>query len=240
MIDLYTYRTSNGRKVSIMLEECGLAYKTHVVDITAGEQDAPAFRAINPNGRIPAIVDRDAPNMGKGGTPFALFESGAILLYIADKCGQFVPPVDDVRRRYVAIQWLMWQMGGVGPNFGQAFHFLHQHPANAPADAVAYGRERFGGEVRRLCRVMDERLEGARYLAGGDYTIADMATFPYVALHKWFGFNLADTPALGRWYEEIQERPAVRRGMDVPRKEGMEEHTRRRRAPGTTQEKTTR
>ena len=122
----------------------------------------------------------------------------------------------------------MWQMGGVGPNFGQAFHFLHQHPDDTPADAVAYGRDRYGGEVRRLCRVMDERLDGVRYLAGDDYTIADMAAFPWVALHKWFGLELAETPALRRWYEEIRERPAVRRGMDVPTREGMEEHARRR------------
>jgi GST-like protein len=229
MIDLYTYRTSNGRKVSIMLEECGLAYETHIVDITAGEQDAPAFRTINPNGRIPAIVDRDGP----GGKPLALFESGAVLLYLGDKSGKFVPPVDDVRGRYVAIQWLMWQMGGVGPNFGQAFHFLHQHSEGAPADAIAYGRERYGGEVRRLCSVMDARLEGARYLAGDDYGIADIATFPWVALHTWFGLDLAETPALRRWYDEIRERPAVRRGMDVPTREGMEEHARRRGVPQT-------
>ncbi len=223
MIDLYTYRTSNGRKVSIMLEECGFPYETHIVDITAGEQDVAAFRAINPNGRIPAIVDRDGPD----GRPFALFESGSILLYLADKCGMFVPPVDDVRRRYVAIQWLMWQMGGVGPIFGQAFHFLHQHPDDAPADAVAYGQKRYGGELRRLCGVMDRRLADARYLAGDEYTIADMATFPWVALHKWFDVDLAETPALRRWYDEIRQRPAVRRGMDVPTRAEMEEHARR-------------
>ena len=122
MIDLYTYRTSNGRKASIMLAECGLDYRLHIVDITAGEQDAPAFREINPNGRIPAIVDHDGP----GGAPLALFESGAILLYLAQQTGRFLP--EDEKDRWVAIQWLMWQMGGVGPNFGQAFHFLHQHP----------------------------------------------------------------------------------------------------------------
>ena len=134
MIDLYTYRTSNGRKASIMLEECGLDYALHIVDITRGEQNAAAFRAINPNGRIPAIVDRDGPDGG----PLTLFESGAILLYLAQKTKKFLPP--DEKARWRAIQWLMWQMGGVGPNFGQAFHFLHQYPEDAPKEAIAYGQ----------------------------------------------------------------------------------------------------
>lgn len=218
MIDLYTYRTSNGRKASIMLAECGLDYELHIVDITTGEQDGPAFRAINPNGRIPAIIDRDGPD----GSELALFESGAILLYLAQKTGLFLPK--DERERWIAIQWLMWQMGGVGPNFGQAFHFLHQHPEDAPDEALAYGRERYGGEVRRLCDVMNTRLAEAAFLAGDTYSVADIATFPWIALHKWFGLELAGLPHLRRWYGEIKARPAVQRGMDVPTRDQMKNH----------------
>lgn len=218
MIDLYTYRTSNGRKVSIMLAECGLDYDLRIVDITAGGQDTPAFRAINPNGRIPAIVDRDGPD----GAPLTLFESGAILLYLAQKTGMFLP--EDERNRWIAIQWLMWQMGGVGPNFGQAFHFLHQHPEDAPDDAIAYGRARYGGEVRRLCDVMETRLAETAFLAGDDYSVADIATYPWIALHKWFGLDLAALPHLRQWYETIKARPAVRQGMDVPTRDQIENH----------------
>lgn len=224
MIDLYTYRTSNGRKVSIMLEECGLDYALHIVDITVGEQDAAAFRAINPNGRIPAIVDRNGPD----GAPLALFESGAILLYLAQKTGAFLP--DDESGRWIAIQWLMWQMGGVGPNFGQAFHYFHQHPEDAPADAIEYGRRRYGGEVRRLCAVMDARLSESGFLAGPDYTVADIATYPWIALHKWFDLDLAAMPHLRRWYETIKARPAVQRGMDVPTRDRMEQHAQARKS----------
>jgi GST-like protein len=213
MIDFYTYRTSNGRKVSIMLEECGLTYKPHIVDITAGEQHAPDFLAISPNGRIPAIVDAEGP----AGRPLAMFESGAILMYLADKTGKFIP-VDDTGC-WAAIEWLMWQMGGVGPNFGQAFHFLHQlHEATAPGD-IAYCRERYGDEVRRLCMVMDRQLSGNAYLAGGDYSIADIANFPWIALHRWFHLDLDEMPNLRRWYDDIRERPAVLRGMDIPSRE---------------------
>lgn len=222
MIDLYTYRTSNGRKASIMLEECGLDYVLHIVDITKGEQDAPAFRAINPNGRIPAITDRDGPD----GAPLTLFESGAILLYLAQKTGMFLPP--DEKGRWVAVQWLMWQMGGVGPNFGQAFHFLHQYPEDVPEEEIAYGRARYGGEVSRLCDVADARLAEAAFLAGDDYSVADIATYPWIALHKWFGLDLARWPHLRRWCEEIGGRPAVRRGMDVPTRDQMEEHAQSR------------
>jgi len=222
MIDLYTCRTSNGRKVSIMLEECGLDYELHVVDITKGEQDAAAFRAINPNGRIPAIIDRNGPD----GAPLSLFESGAILLYLAQKTGMFLPP--DERDRWVAVQWLMWQMGGVGPGFGQAFHFLHQFPEDAPEEEISYGRTRYGGEVSRLCDVMDARLAEAAFLAGEDYSVADIATYPWIALHKWFGLDLARWPHLRRWCEETGARPAVRRGMDVPTRDQMEEHAQSR------------
>ncbi len=212
LIDLYTYRTSNGRKASIMLEETGLDYELHVIDITRGGQDAAAFRAINPNGRIPAIIDRDGP----GGQPYALFESGAILMYLADKTGLLLPLADQIGPRYRVIEWLMFQMGGVGPNFGQAFHFLHQTPDDAPEQAIAYGRARYGAEVARLCRVMDTRLGESRYLGGGDYSIADVACFPWVALHRWFGIELAALPYLKRWVGTVGARPAVRRGMDVP------------------------
>ena len=222
MIDLYTFRTSNGRKVSIMLEECGLEYGLHIVDITAGEQDAPAFRTICPNGRIPAIVDHDGP----GGEPLALFESGAILLYLADKTGRFLPA--DPAGRWTATEWLMWQMGGIGPTFGQAFHFLHQHPKDAPDGAIAYGQKRYGGEVRRLCAVMDARLAESRFLAGDDYSVADIAAFPWIALHKWFDLDLAELPHLRRWYDTIKARPAVARGMDVPTRDQMEIHAQKR------------
>ncbi|MEE2996761.1 MAG: glutathione binding-like protein [Pseudomonadota bacterium] len=213
MIHLYTYRTSNGRKVSVMLEECGLTYKPHVVDITAGEQHAPDFLAISPNGRIPAIVDAEGPE----GRPLSMFESGAILLYLADKTGQFIPKNSD--GCWASIEWLMWQIGGVGPNFGQAFHFLHQlDEAAAPRD-IAYCGERYGDEVRRLCAVMDQHLSGNVYLAGGDYSIADIANFPWIALHRWFQIDLDEMPNLRRWYDDIRERPAVRRGMDIPTRE---------------------
>ncbi|MEX2454420.1 MAG: glutathione S-transferase N-terminal domain-containing protein [Rhodospirillaceae bacterium] len=226
MIDLYTYRTSNGRKVSIMLEECGLPYSLHVVDITAGEQQAADFLAIGPNGRIPAIVDRDGP----GGTPLAMFESGAILLYLAEKCGRFlaVEPV----ARWTAIQWLMWQMGGVGPGFGQAFHFLHQHPDDAPEAALAYGRARYGAEVRRLIGVLDARLAESAFLGGEEYGIADIATFPWVALHGWLGLDLDTWPGVRRWYADIRARPAVRRGMDVPSRARISAHAAARGAAG--------
>jgi len=213
MIDLYTYRTSNGRKVSIMLGECDLPYNLQIVDITAGEQDDPRFRALNPNGRIPVIVDHDGP----GGAPVTIFESGAILMYLAEKTGKFLPA--DPEGRWKAIEWLMWQMGGVGPNFGQAFHFLHQFPKDTPDNALAYSRERYLGEVRRLCEVMDHRLANSEYLAGDDYSIADIATFPWIALHRWYDLDLAETPRLQAWYETIKARPAVRCGMDVPTRE---------------------
>ena len=218
MIDLYTYRTSNGRKVSIMLEECGLPYDLHIVDITAGALDAPAFRAMNPTGRIPGIVDSDGP----GGTPITIFESGAILFYLAEKAGRFLPADPD--GRWAAIEWLMWQMGGIGPNFGQAFHFLHQFPKETPDEALAYGRERYLGEVRRLCSVMERRLADSAYLAGDDYTVADIATFPWIALHRWYELDFAETPRLSAWYETIKARPAVRRGMDVPTREQLAGH----------------
>jgi GSH-dependent disulfide-bond oxidoreductase len=202
-IDLYTFRTANGRKASIMLEECGLPYTVHVIDITKGDQHAPAFRTINPNGRIPAIVDNG----------YRVFESGAILLYLAEKCGVLLPR--DMAGKYDAIQWLMLQMGGIGPMFGQAFHFRHQTPGDAPADAVAYGRARYDAEVARLSGVLDRRLADSEYLAG-DYSVADIATYPWVALHKWLDIDFARLPHLARWHDAIAARPNVQRGMQVP------------------------
>ncbi|HEY5608358.1 MAG TPA: glutathione S-transferase N-terminal domain-containing protein [Alphaproteobacteria bacterium] len=208
-IDLYTFRTANGRKASIMLEECGLPYAVHVIDITRGDQHAPDFLRINPNGRIPAIVDPDGPD----GRPHTVFESGAIMLNLAEKCGKLLPR--DTAGKYDAIQWLMLQMGGIGPMFGQAFHFRHQTPGDAPADAIAYGRARYDAEVARLCGVLDRRLAETEYLAG-EYSVADVATFPWIAVHRWLEIDLARFPHLGRWYGEVGARPAVRRGMNVP------------------------
>ena len=200
MITLYTWATPNGRKVSIMLEECALPYVVRPVDITRGEQFAADFIAINPNARIPAIVDDEGP--------LTIFESGAILVYLAEKTGRFLPPVGPAR--YAALQWLMFQMGGVGPMFGQAHHFLRFAP-----EPVPYAIERYGTETRRLYGVLDARLTEAAYLAG-DYSIADMATFPWVARHEWQRVDLADFPHVRRWFDEVGSRPAVRRGMAVP------------------------
>ena len=202
MIDLYTWSTPNGRKVSIMLEECGLPYRVHPVDIGKGEQFKPAFLAINPNNRIPVIVDPGGPD----GKPFPLFESGAILIYLAEKTGSFYPQ----KNKYIVLQWLMFQMGGVGPMFGQAHHFMR-----AKKDEISYGTERYGAEAKRLYGVLEKRLQQAAYLAD-EYSIADIATYPWVARHEWHRVDLAAFPAVKRWYDTIGARPAVVRGMAVP------------------------
>jgi GSH-dependent disulfide-bond oxidoreductase len=204
VIELYTWGTPNGRKVSIMLEEVGLAYHTHAVDISKGEQHRPDFIAINPNGRIPAIVDGDGP----GGKPIRVFESGAILIYLAEKTGKLLAA--EPRQRMETLVWLMFQMGGVGPMFGQAHHFLRAAP-----EPVPYGIERYTKETRRLYGVLDRRLGEEPYLAG-DYSIADIATYPWVARHEWHKVELKDFPNVARWYQAIGERPAVVRGMRVP------------------------
>ncbi len=204
MITLYTWGTPNGRKVSIMLEECALPYRVEAVDITQKQQFRSEFVAINPNSKIPAIVDADGP----GGQPFALFESGAILLYLAEKTGQFLPA--DARGRYAAIQWLMFQMGGVGPMFGQTHHFLRYAP-----EPVPYAIGRYRTETARLYGVLNHRLGEADYLAG-EYSVADIATYPWVARHEWHDVALTDYPNVARWYASIGERPAVQRGMVVP------------------------
>ena len=205
MIELYTWRTPNGRKVSVMLEECGLAYRVHKIDIGKDEQFAPAFLAISPNNKIPAIVDPEGPD----GRPMSLFESGAILVYLAGKTGRFLPA--DVRGKYVALQWLMFQMGGVGPMFGQLHHFLR-----AAKEEVPYAIDRYTKEKDRLYGVLDKRLGEAAFLAGDDYTIADIATYPWVARHEWHKTDLAAFPNVKRWFDAISARPAVVRGMAVP------------------------
>ena len=204
MIDLYTWSTPNGRKASIALEELGLPYKAHPIDITKGEQFAPDFLKISPNNKIPAMVDPDGP----GGAPISLFESGAMLIYLAEKTGQLLPA--DPRRRYEALQWLMWQMGGFGPMLGQAHHFRRFAPEQVP-----YAIERYTKETRRLYGVLDGRLAEADYLAG-DYSIADIATFPWAARHEWQGVALEEFANVKRWYDAVAARPAVARGMAVP------------------------
>jgi GST-like protein len=204
MINLYTWGTPNGRKVSIMLEECGLPYRVQPVDITKGEQFSPGFVAINPNAKIPAIVDLAGPD----GRPITLFESGAILIYLAAKTGKLLPL--DERGKYAALQWLMFQMGGVGPMFGQAHHFLR-----FASERVSYAIKRYSAETARLYGVLDRRLGEAEYLAE-EYSIADIATFPWVARHEWQQIDLADYPNVRRWHETIAARPAVQRGMAIP------------------------
>jgi GST-like protein len=204
MIDLYTWSTPNGRKISIMLEECGFEYKVHPVNILANEQFDPKFLKISPNNKIPAIVDRKSAD----GKPYSLFESGAILIYLAEKSGKFMPK--DVRGCYDVIQWLMFQMGGVGPMLGQAHHFLHFNKGKAP-----YAEERYGNEAKRLYGVMDRRLSDHEYFAG-DYSIADIAIFPWLQRCDWQGIDMADFPNVKRWYDQIAKRPAVQRGMSVP------------------------
>jgi GST-like protein len=204
VIDLHTWSTPNGRKVSVMLEECGLPYRVFPVNIGKGEQFRPEFLAINPNNRIPAIVDPDGPD----GKPLKLFESGAILVYLSGKTGKFLPK--SVRGKYIALQWLMFQMGGVGPMFGQAHHFLR-----ATKEPVPYAIERYTAETRRLYGVLEVRLKEAAFLAD-EYSIADIATFAWVARHEWHKVDLNDFPAVKRWYDTIAARQAVARGMAVP------------------------
>jgi GST-like protein len=206
MIDLYTWGTPNGRKVSIMLEELGLKYNTHSVDITKGQQHEPAFLKVSPNNRIPAIVDSDGP----GGKPISVFESGAILIYLAEKTKSGLLP-GDPRKRTETLQWLMWQMGGVGPMFGQAHHFMYK-----PKEDVPYGKKRYHDETRRLYKVMNGRLGEAKYLAGNDYTIADIATYPWVQRYNRHEVDLNEFPNVKRWFDAMSKRPAVEKGMQVP------------------------
>ena len=202
MLDVYTWKTSNGRKVTVMVEELGVPYTLHKIDIGAGDQFTDAYTAINPNQKIPAIVDPEGP----GGRPYTVIESGAILMYLAEKHGRFLP--SGMAERYEVIQWLMLQMGGVGPMFGQAHHFRM-----AAKQEVPYGIERYTKETRRLWGVLDKRLEEREHLAG-DYSIADIAVFPWTARHEWQGVALDEFPNVARWYRSIERRPAVARGME--------------------------
>lgn len=203
MIDLYTWPTPNGHKVQIMLEELALPYRTVPVDITEGAQFAPAFLAISPNNKVPTIVDSEGP----GDAPYGVFETGAILLYLSEKTGRFMPR--ETAARYDALQWLMWQMGGQGPMFGQAQHFHSYAPEKVP-----YAMERYANEGRRLLGVMDARL-GSRDYMMDEYSIVDMACFPWVRVHKMCGLTLDDFPNVARWYGVVRARPAVDRGLKV-------------------------
>lgn len=204
MIQVYSWATPNGHKVHIMLEELGLPYRVIPVDIGAGAQFEPAFLDISPNNKIPAIVDPEGPD----GKPISLFESGAILLYLAGKTGRFMPA--DVRAKYEVLEWLMFQMAGVGPMLGQAHHFRIYAPEKIP-----YAIERYTNEARRLYGVMDRRLARSKYLGCGEYTIADMAVFPWLRSWKNQGIDWNDHPHLKGWFDEIAGRPAVQRGVEV-------------------------
>jgi GST-like protein len=205
MIDLYTWATPNGRKISIMLEEVALPYEVIKVDITNGDQFSPEFLAVNPNCKIPAIVDQE----GFGGRAMPVFESGAILIYLAEKTGKLLP--SEPVARLTTIEWLMFQMSALGPMLGQAHHFRRFAPERIP-----YAIERFEKEATRLYAVLERRLGAVEYLAG-DYSIADIASYPWIARHEWQGIALDDFPNVRRWFTSIASRPAVQRGMQVPK-----------------------
>jgi GST-like protein len=202
MYDIYNWPTSNGRKINIMVEEIGVEYKIHPIPIGKDAQFTPEFTALNPNQKIPAIVDQDGP----GGKPYTLFESGAILMYMGEKHGQLFP--QDMAKRYEVVQWLMFQMGGVGPIFGQTHHFRRAAPEKVP-----YGIERYTKETRRLWGVMDGRLADNEWLAAGEFSIADIAVFPWTMRYEWQGISLDEFPNVKRWYEAIDARSGVQRGL---------------------------
>lgn len=204
MIDLYTWATPNGHKIHIMLEECKLPYAVHGVDIRAGDQFKPEFLAISPNNRIPAIVDHAGP----GGKPISVFESGAILVYLAGKTGRFLPKSD--RDKYKVLEWLMWQMGGFGPMLGQAHHFMNYAP-----EKIEYAINRYANEARRLYGVLDRQLAKHKHVAGSQYSIADMAIWPWARSHKNHRIDLAEFPHVGEWFERVGKRPAVQRAVQV-------------------------
>jgi len=203
MIELYTWPTPNGHKVHIMLEECGLEYNVHPIDITAGDQFDPEFLKISPNNKMPAMVDPDGP----GGKPYPVFESGAMLIYLAEKTGKFMPKDD--AGRYLVLQWLMFQMGGVGPMLGQCHHFRNYAPEKIP-----YAIDRYRNEGQRLYGVVDRRLAEAEYVAG-DYSIADMALYPWMRVWENQGIDIGKVPYVARWLDAIRERPAVQRAVQV-------------------------
>jgi len=204
VIDLYTWTTPNGRKASIMLEEIGLPYTVHPININKDEQFAPAFLKVSPNNKIPAIVDGD--------NNFSLFESGAILMYLAEKTGKLMPK--DLQARYRVIEWLMWQMGGIGPMLGQVHHFVKYNKGKAP-----YAEERYSKEAHRLYGVLNKQLEGKDFIAG-EYSIADIATWPWISRFEWQEIDLNKYPNVKRWYVSIANRPAVQKGYQVPKNMG--------------------
>ncbi len=204
MIEVYSWPTPNGHKVHIMLEECGLPYRAVPVDIGAGEQFRPEFLAISPNNKIPVLVDPDGPD----GQPISLFESGAILLYLADKAGRFLPA--GTRDRHSVMQWLMFQMGSVGPMLGQAHHFRLYAP-----EPIDYAIRRYTQEAKRLYGVMDRQLQRHAHIAGPEYSVADIAIFPWLRSWKNQGIDWADHPHLKAWFDRIAGRPAVQRGVQV-------------------------
>lgn len=204
MIQLYTWGTPNGKKVSIMLEEIALPYEVHPVNLTQGDQHKPEYLAINPNNKIPTVIDTDGP----GGQPLTLFESGAILMYLAEKTGKLWP--QEIRKRYEVVQWLMFQMGGVGPMFGQANFFFRA------AEKVPQAIDRYHKEALRLYGVLDKQLTQREFLAG-DYSIVDIATYPWVSRHEWHHVELEQFANVKRWFDAISARPAVQRGMAVPK-----------------------
>ena len=204
MIDLYSWPTPNGHKVHIMLEECALPYRVHPIDIGKGDQFTPDFLAIGPNNKIPALVDSEGPD----GQPMSVFESGAILLYLAEKTGRFMPA--DTRGRYEVLQWLMFQMGGVGPMLGQAHHFRIYAP-----EKIDYGINRYTNEAKRLYGVMDKRLQSSPWIGGKSYSIADMAIFPWLRSWQNQGIDWADYPHLKVWFDKIATRPAVQKAVQV-------------------------
>ena len=213
-IDLYTWPTPNGHKIHIMLEEVGLPYNVHAIDIGAGDQFDADFLKISPNNKMPAIVDPDGPD----GEAHSVFESGAILIYLAEKTGKLLP--SDPRKRSEALQWLMWQMGGLGPLLGQAHHFRQYAP-----ETIDYAVDRYTNEANRLYGVLDTRLGESRYLAGDEYSIADIAAWPWTRFPERQGVDRNDYPNFVRWFDEIAERPAVKRGVEVlanRRKEGFD------------------
>jgi GSH-dependent disulfide-bond oxidoreductase len=204
MIDLYTWPTPNSHKVTIMLEECKLAYAVHAIDIGAGDQFKPDFLKISPNNKIPAIIDHDGP----GGKPYSLFESGAILLYLAGKTGKFLGKTD--RAKFDTLQWLMFQMGGLGPMLGQTHHFRIYAP-----EKIEYAVNRYTNEAKRLYGVVEKRLSNNAFIAGKEYTIADMAIWPWLRSWQNQGVEISDYPALKAWFEKIEVRPAVKRAVTV-------------------------
>ncbi|HYN11279.1 MAG TPA: glutathione binding-like protein [Burkholderiales bacterium] len=204
MIELYTWPTPNGHKIHIMLEETGLPYRVHAVDIGAGEQFKPEFLEISPNNKIPAMIDQDGP----GGKPFPLAESGAMLFYLASKSGKFLPK--DLRKRWEVMQWVMTQMGHVGPMLGQAHHFLQYAP-----EKIEYAMNRYRNEANRLYGVVEKKLKDSEWLAGDEYTIADMATMPWMRAPERQGVDIEQYPALKRWRDRIAARPAVKKAVEV-------------------------